>query len=80
MFIDFTGIDLFDPNVGMACAIIRFKCSWKSLVLIYLIKTLFMACVEVRVRCLWISPVLVYLIKMQVKWANKLDSDVHGYH
>ena len=49
MFIDFTGIDLFDPNVGMACAIIRFKCSWKSLVLIYLIKTLFMACVEVRV-------------------------------
>ena len=34
---DITGIDLFDQNVGMACAKVRFKCSWISLVLIYLI-------------------------------------------
>ena len=38
MFIDISGIDLFDRNVGMACAKIRFRCSWKSLVLIELIK------------------------------------------
>ena len=35
---DVHGIDLFDPNVGMTCANIRLRCSWKSLVLIYLIK------------------------------------------
>ena len=55
MFIDISGIDLFDQNVGMACAKIRFRCSWLSLV-------------------------LIYLIKMQVIWANKLESDAHGYH
>ena len=38
MFIDITGIDLFDQNVGMAYANVRHKCSWISLVLIYLIK------------------------------------------
>ena len=76
---DITGIDLFDQNVGMACAKIRLKCSWKSLVLIYFIKILFMACAEVRVTCSWLSPVLIYLIKMQVRWPNKLDSDIHEY-
>ena len=40
MFMDITGIDLFDQNVGrsMACAGARLRCSWISLVLIYLIK------------------------------------------
>ena len=38
MFMDITGIDLFDQNVGMACAEVRHRCSWISLVLIYLIK------------------------------------------
>ena len=38
MFIDISGIDLFDRNVGMVCAKIRFRCSWKSLVLIELIE------------------------------------------
>ena len=33
-----TGIDLFDQNVGMACAKIRLRCSYILLVLIYLIK------------------------------------------
>ena len=38
MFMEITGIDLFDLNVGMTCANFRLRCSWKSLVLIYLIK------------------------------------------
>ena len=38
MFMDITGIDLFDQNVGMACTEVRHRCSWLSLVLIYLIK------------------------------------------
>ena len=38
IYMNISGIDLFDQNVGMACAKIRFRCSWKSLVLIYLIK------------------------------------------
>ena len=32
-----TGIDLFDHNVGMTCAKVRFRCSCILLVLIYLI-------------------------------------------
>ena len=43
MFIDNTGIDLFDQNVGMACANVRLR-------LIYLIK-LGISCVEIRLRC-----------------------------
>ena len=39
-----------------------------------------MVCAEVRVTCSWLSLVLIYLIKMQVRWAIKLESDVHGYH
>ena len=35
---DITGIDLFDQNVGMACANVRFRCLLISLALIYLIK------------------------------------------
>ena len=38
MFMDITGIDLFDQNVDMAGAGARLRCSWISLVLIYLIK------------------------------------------
>ena len=38
MFMDITGIDLFDQNVDVACPEIRLRCSWISLVLIYLIK------------------------------------------
>ena len=38
MFMDITGIDLFDLNVGMVCAKARLRCSWISLILIYLIK------------------------------------------
>ena len=38
MFMGISGIDLFDQNVGMACTEVRHRCSWLSLVLIYLIK------------------------------------------
>ena len=33
-----TGIDLFDLNVGMTCANVRFRCAIIFLALIYLIK------------------------------------------
>ena len=38
MFMDINSIDLFDQNVAMACANVRLRRLWKSLVLIYLIK------------------------------------------
>ena len=38
MFMDITGIDLFDLNVGMICDKVGLRCSWISPVLIYLIK------------------------------------------
>ena len=38
MFIDISGIDLFDQNVGKTCGQVRLRCSWIVVVLIYLIK------------------------------------------
>ena len=38
MFMDITGIDLFDQHVGMTCAKVKLRCSGISLILIYLIK------------------------------------------
>ena len=38
MFMDISSIDLFDQNMSMACANVGLRCSWISLVLIYLIK------------------------------------------
>ena len=38
MFIDITGIDLFDQNVDLACAEVRHRCLWISLVVIYFLK------------------------------------------
>ena len=32
MFMDITDIDLFDHNVDLACAEVRHRCSWISLV------------------------------------------------
>ena len=37
MFMDITSIDLFDQNVGMACAKVKLRCLWISLVMICLI-------------------------------------------
>ena len=64
MFMDITGIDLFDQNVGVACPEIRLRCSWISLILIYFDQNVGMAYAEVRFRCLQKSLVLIYLIKM----------------
>ena len=64
MFMDITGIDLFDQKVDLACAEVRHRCSRISLVLIYLIKNVGMAYANVRHRYTWISLVLIYLIKM----------------
>ena len=38
MFMEITGNDLFDLNVGMTCVNVRLRCLWISIVLIYLIK------------------------------------------
>ena len=38
MLMDIIGIDLFDQNMSMACAKVRLRYSWISLILIYLIK------------------------------------------
>ena len=38
MFMNISGIDLLDQHVGVAYANIKLRCSWISLVLIYLIK------------------------------------------
>ena len=35
MFMDITGVDLFDQNVDLASAEAKFRCSLISLVLIY---------------------------------------------
>ena len=35
---EITGIDLFDYIVNMVCTEVRLRCSWISVVLIYLIK------------------------------------------
>ena len=37
-YMDITSIDLFNQNVGMVCAKAILRCSWISLVLVYLIK------------------------------------------
>ena len=37
-YMDITGIDLFNQNVAMVCAKVTLRCSWISLVLVYLIK------------------------------------------
>ena len=38
MFMDITDIDLFDQIVDTVCAKVRLRCSWISLILVYLIK------------------------------------------
>ena len=78
---DITGNDLFDRNVGMACANIRLRFLWISLVLIYLIKLWVRdRSANVRLRCSWILLVLIYLIKISVWHVPMLDSGVYGYH
>ena len=76
---DIIGIDLLDQNMSMACAKVRLRYSWISLILIFLNQIVGMVCAKVRLRCSWILLVLIYLIKMWVWHVPKLDSDKYGY-
>ena len=60
MFMEITGIDLFDYNVGMACAESSLRCTWILLVFDLFNQNVGMACANVRFRCLWISLALIY--------------------
>ena len=52
MFINITGIDLFDQNSDMACANIRLRCSYEYQTGIDLFDlNVGMACANVRLRC-----------------------------
>ena len=62
VFMDITDIDLFAQIVDLVCAKVRLRCSWISVVLIYLIKMLVWHVPESRLRFSWISLVLIYLI------------------
>ena len=76
-----TGIDLYDQNVDMACAIIRVRCSWMDITVINLFdQNVGIACAKVRLRCPCISLLLIYLITMWVWHVPMLDSDVHAYY
>ena len=77
MFMDITGIDLFDQNVSVTCAYVKLRCQWISLVLILFDQNVGTACANVRLRCLWISTVLIYLIKMWIWHVSMLDSEVY---
>ena len=51
MFIHITGIDLYDENVGKACAIVRVGCSWMDITVINLFdQNVGMACAKARIR------------------------------
>ena len=66
MFMDITGIDLFDQNVDVACP--GSRCFWiLQCTGIHLFdQNMGMPCPGIRLRCSWISLVLIYLIKMWV--------------
>ena len=51
MFIDNTGIDLFDQNVGMACANVRLRCLLILLKIDLFYQNVGIACANVRLRC-----------------------------
>ena len=51
MLMDISSIDLFDQNVGTACANVRLRCSLILLALIYFDQNVGIACANVRLRC-----------------------------
>ena len=61
MFMDITGIDLFDHIVGMVCAI---KILMDIIGIDLFDLNVCMVCAKVRLRCSWISLVFIYLIKI----------------
>ena len=80
MLMDSRSIGIFDQYIGKACAKGRLRCSFISLVLIYLITMWVCHVAKVRLRCSFISPVLIYLITMWVWHVPKLDLDVYAYY
>ena len=48
MFMHITGIDLYDQNVGKACAIVRVECSWMDTVINLFDQNVGMACAKAR--------------------------------
>ena len=66
MFMDITGIYLFDQNVGMTCAKVKLRCSGILPDTNLFDQNVGMTCAEVRLKCSWISLVLIYLSKMWV--------------
>ena len=51
MFMHITGIDLYDLNVGKACAIVRVGCLWMDITVTNLFdQNVGMACAKARLR------------------------------
>ena len=64
VFIDITGINLFDQFVGMVYAKVRRRLLMDIIGIDLFDHNMSMASAKVRLRCSWISLVLIYLIKM----------------
>ena len=80
MFMDINGIDLFDQNVGIACAEVRHRCLMNITGIDLFDQNEGMTCTEAKLRCSLISLVLIYFIKMWIWRVLRLDTDVYGYH
>ena len=55
MFMNTTGIDLLDQNVGMVCAKVTLRCFMDITDIDLFDQNMSMACATVRLRCSWIS-------------------------
>ena len=79
MLMDIIDIDLFDQHMSIPCTKVSLRCSWISVVLIYLIKMWVWRVPKLDSDAHWISLILIYLIKLWVWYVSKLDSDAHEY-
>ena len=64
MYMDITGIDLFDQNAGKVGKQVRGQIYMNISGIDLFVQNAGMKCAKVRLRCTWISLVLIYLIKM----------------
>ena len=76
MFMDITGIDLFDQSVGVTFANVGLTCSWISIDLFD--QKYGHGMITVRLRCSLLSLALIYLIKLGIWHVLKLDLGVLG--
>ena len=76
MFIDITGIDLFDQNVAIICANVSSQMFMDITDIEVFDQNVGMACANVRLRCSWISLALISLWVWHVK---KLKLNIPGY-